>query len=249
MLMALFSFSTPDELADAVCEIFRNHIAGLNRHREQINLAFSGGTTPELFFRKLAANQENPDKRTDWKRIHIFWVDERCVPPGHRDSNYGMTQDSLLSSLNMDKDQIHRIHGEEDPLKSALRYENEIRDVFQKPTGIPVFDWIFLGMGEDGHTASIFPDRPDLLKSPRLCEVSRHPVSGQSRITLTAKVITNSRRISFLVTGDSKSRVIRQILLREPGADRYPAFHIVPENGDLDWYLDTSAANQLNLKK
>jgi len=247
--MALFSFSTPGELADAICEIFRDHIAELNRQKGQINLAFSGGTTPALFFRKLAANQEYPDKKTDWSRIHIFWVDERCVPPGHRDSNYGMAWNSLLSVLNLNKHQVHRIHGEDDPQEEALRYENEIRQVVQKPKGMPVFDWIFLGMGEDGHTASIFPDRPDLLESPRLCEVSQHPGSGQFRITLTGPVISHSRRISFLVTGENKSRVIRQIIKPGPEAKRFPAFHIIPVNGDLDWYLDSSAANLLNIKK
>ncbi len=131
--MALFSFSTADEMSDAICDIFRNHIAELNLQKEQINLAFSGGTTPELFFEKLAARQKNPETTTDWSRIHIFWVDERCVPPDHQDSNYGMTRDSLLNALNLPKNQIHRIHGEDDPQKEAVRYENEIRLVFQKP--------------------------------------------------------------------------------------------------------------------
>jgi 6-phosphogluconolactonase len=245
--MALFSFGTGDEMADAICGIFRNHIAELNLHRAQINIAFSGGTTPALFFEKLAARQKNPETATDWSRIHIFWVDERCVPPGDKDSNYGMTRDTLLGSLNLGKDQVHRIHGEDDPNQEAIRYENEIRLALRQPRGTPVFDWIFLGMGEDGHTASIFPDRPDLLESSGLCAVSVHSGSGQYRVTLTGIVIMNARRISFLVTGANKSLVIRQIMENEPEAERYPAFHIKPVNGDLDWYLDASAANQLNI--
>ena len=244
--MALFSFSTMDEMADAVCNIFRNHIAELNLRKEQINLAFSGGTTPELFFEELAANQRNPETTTDWSRIHIFWVDERCVPPSHQDSNYRMTRDLLLSALKLRKNQIHRIHGEDDPQKEVVRYEKEIRTVFHQPAGIPVFDWIFLGMGEDGHTASIFPDRLDLLESPSFCAVSHYARSDQYRVTLTGPVIMHARRISFLVAGANKSLVIRQIMLNEPVAKRYPAFHIRPVNGDMDWYLDASAANQLN---
>lgn len=245
--MALFSFSTRDEMADAICGIFRNHITELNLLRAQINIAFSGGTTPALFFEKLASKQKNPETATDWSRIHIFWVDERCVPPGDKDSNYGMTRDSLLGSINLGKDQVHRIHGEDDPHKEAVRYENEIRLVLGQPLGIPVFDWIFLGMGEDGHTASIFPGRIDLLESPGLCSVSVHPGSGQYRVTLTGNVIMHARRISFLVTGANKSLIIRQIIRNEKEADRYPAFHIKPVNGDLDWYLDASAANQLKV--
>lgn len=245
--MSLFSFSTTDKMADAICEIFRNHIAELNLRKKQINIAFSGGATPELFFDELAANQKSPETTTDWSRIHIFWADERCVPPGHQDSNYDMTRDHLLSALNLQKNQIHRIHGEDDPQKEAVRYENEIRQVFQQPSDIPVFDWIFLGMGEDGHTASIFPDRLDLIKSPSLCAVAHHARTDQYRVTLTGPVIMHARRISFLVTGANKSLIIRQIMRNEPEAERYPAFHIKPVNGDMDWYLDASAANQLNL--
>ncbi len=243
--MALFSFTTQNEMSDAICDIFRNYIAELNRFKKPIFLAFSGGTTPEMFFQKLAARQKNQATATDWSRIHIFWVDERCVPPDHHESNYGMTNHSLLKALNLPKNQVHRIHGEDDPEKEALRYENEIRMVFQEQTGIPVFDWIFLGMGEDGHIASIFPGRLELLESPDLCAVAHHPRSGQSRITITGPLIRNARRISFLVTGENKSGIIRQIIRKEPEAIHYPAFYIRPVNGDMDWYLDSAAAKQL----
>jgi len=244
--MALFSFSTMDELADAICETFKNHIAELNLRKDQINLAFSGGTTPQFFFDKLAAKQRNPETMTDWSRINVFWVDERCVPPNHDDSNYGMTRDHLLNALHLHKNQVHRIHGEENPLTEALRYEKEIRQVFQQPSGIPVFDWIFLGMGEDGHTASIFPDRLDLIESPSLCAVTHHAKSNHDRVTFTGPLIMNARRISFLVTGANKSTIIRQIIREAPEAKLYPAFHIRPVTGDMDWYLDASAANLLN---
>jgi 6-phosphogluconolactonase len=244
--MALFSFSTMDELADAICETFKNHITELNLRKDQINLAFSGGTTPQLFFDKLAAKQRNPENMTDWSRINVFWVDERCVPPNHNDSNYGMTWDHLLNALHLRKNQVHRIQGENNPHTEALRYEKEIRQVFQQPSGIPVFDWIFLGMGEDGHTASIFPDRLDLIESPSLCAVTHHAKSNQDRVTFTGPLIMNARRISFLVTGANKSTIIRQIIREAPEAKLYPAFHIRPVNGDMDWYMDAPAANLLN---
>lgn len=243
--MALFSFTTRDEMSDAICDIFQNYIAELNLRKKPIFLAFSGGTTPKHFFEKLAARQKNPGTASDWSRVHVFWVDERCVPPDHKDSNYGMTSHSLLEALNLPKGQVHRIHGEDDPQKEAIRYENEIRMIFQKPNGIPVFDWIFLGMGEDGHTASIFPDRFDLLESPDVCAVALHPLSRQLRVTITGPVISNARRISFLVTGENKSALIRQIIKEEPEAKRYPAFYIKPVNGYMDWYLDSYAAKQL----
>ena len=245
--MALFSFSTPDEMADAVCNTFGTYIKELIQCKEQIHLAISGGTTPRLFFEKLAACQKDASTSTDWTRIHIFWVDERCVPPGHVDSNYGMTRKLLLDDLKLPENQVHRIHGEDDPVKESRRYEHEIRSVFQEPAGMPVFDWIFLGIGDDGHTASIFPDRLDLIESKDLCAVARHASSDRFRVTLTGPILKNARRISFLVTGAKKSEIIRQIILEEPVAKRFPAFYIKPKNGNLDWYLDASAAKQLNL--
>lgn len=245
--MTHFSFSTLDELTEAICENFHRHLARLNRRNKQINLAFSGGSTPGTFFDKLAANQKNPDKRTDWSRVHIFWVDERCVPPGHPDSNYGMTENRLLRNLDLDKSQIHRIRGENEPVSEAVRYAEEIRQSFHQDTGIPVFDWIFLGMGEDGHTASIFPDRLDLFEALSVCEAVLHPLTGQYRVTLTGSVILQADRISFMVTGEAKSNIIRQIMNKEPGAERYPAFHITPVRGKAHWFLDALAAKQLKL--
>jgi 6-phosphogluconolactonase len=247
--MKPFSFSTRDEMTKVLCNKFHRHIARLNIRKKQINLAFSGGNTPGAFFDALAASQKNIETRTDWSRVHVFWVDERCVPPGHPESNYGMTEERLLRSLKLDKSQIHRIRGEDEPVAEAIRYEAEIRQAFHQPEGIPVFDWIFLGLGEDGHTASIFPDRLDLLHSPILCEATRHPVTGQYRITMTGPVIMQADRISYLVTGEAKSTIVSQILNNEPEAAGYPASNIRSLKGKVHWYLDAAAAKQLNPEK
>jgi 6-phosphogluconolactonase len=246
--MTPVSFSTPGKLTEALCADFHRHMARLNLRKKQINLALSGGNTPGLFFDRLAAEQQNPDNRTDWSKVHLFWVDERCVAPMHPESNYGMTERKLLRFLDIDKSHIHRIRGEEEPGSEAVRYGAEIRHTFHQYSGIPVFDWIFLGIGEDGHTASIFPDRLDLLQAAEICEATRHPETGQFRVTLTGPVIRQADRISFIVTGEAKSTVIRQIMNREPEAARYPANFILPLKGKADWYIDADAAKQLNLK-
>jgi 6-phosphogluconolactonase len=247
--MKPFSFSSTDELSEVLGNKFYRHLARLNIRKKQVNLAFSGGRTPAAFFDILVSNQKNPETKTDWGRVHVFWVDERCVAPDHPESNYRMTAEHLLRPLNLDKDQIHRIRGENEPGAEAIRYAAEIRDAFHQSEGLPVFDWIFLGMGEDGHTASIFPDRLDLIHTPALCAVTSHPVTGQFRITLTGQVIMQADRISYLVTGSEKSTVVRQIIQDEPEAAGYPAKYIRSVKGKVHWYLDADAARQLNSEK
>jgi 6-phosphogluconolactonase len=247
--MAVNTYSTVDELTEALSKAFQNRMARLNQSQKQINLAFSGGSTPGAFFDKLAADQQNPITRTDWRRIHLFWVDERCVPPTHPDSNYGMTRDHLLYALDLRDDQVHRIRGENDPASEAVRYAGEIRKAFNLTGGLPVFDWIFLGLGADGHTASIFPNNLELFHSEELMAVTRFPSSGQFRVTLTGPVVMQAKQVTFLVTGGSKSEIVRQIIGREPGAERYPAYQIQPVNCAADWYLDAPAAKQLNIQE
>jgi len=246
--MALFSFPALDELTEALCDKFQKYMAGLNLKKETITLAFSGGVTPAAFFDRLADFQNIPEKRTDWTNVHVFWVDERCVEPGHPESNYTMTRNHLLNALGLDKSRIHRIRGENEPHLEAIRYADEIKRIFNRNSGMPEFSWIFLGVGEDGHTASIFPDRPDLLHSDSICEATRHPVTGQFRVTLTGPVIMHARRITFLVTGHSKSTVIRHIMTKDQEGLRYPAFYI-NSRANCDWYVDAEAAKQLNLQE
>ena len=146
----------------------------------------------------------------DWSFVHFFWGDERCVPPDDPESNFGMVNSGFLSKIDIPAINIHRIRGEEDPSTEAVRYSSEIVNYTRTTCGLPVFDQIILGMGEDGHTVSIFPSNSEMLYSEKICEVATHPLSGQKRITITGKVINNSDVVTFLVTGHSKADVVER---------------------------------------
>lgn len=237
-----FCFPTDEELAVALCYKFCNHVSALGKVQPRICIAISGGRTPALFFKHLADGKDITGEVPDWKKIHLFWVDERCVPPDHPDSNYGMTAKNLLLKVPIPAGNIHRMKGENDPESEERRYSDEIYRYTARGNGLPVFDWIFLGIGSDGHTASIFPDRPDLMNSVNICKAVKHPLSGQDRITLTGRTIINAIRITFMVTGKSKSKVIRQILEGEPGSEKLPAGHITKFAVNSEFYLDEEAA-------
>jgi 6-phosphogluconolactonase len=226
-----------------MADLFRHDVAEALTKNNSISIAFSGGNTPKVFFEQLATEPH----AVPWDKIHIFWTDERCVPPDHADSNFGMTNKSLLRKLNTIPVNIHRIAGENDPPYEANRYSDEIRSYVTLKDGLPVFDWIFLGIGDDGHTASIFPDRMDLFHTDDLCAVVKHPQSGQARITLTGRSILNAQRISFMANGETKSLVLKDIFDRNLKATFYPAFHIQSSHSNVDWFMDMEAAKYLNI--
>ncbi len=187
----------------------------------------------------LAKDYKN---KIDWMKVNIFWVDERCVPPDDEESNFGMTKKILLNKVSLPESNVHRIFGENEPQKEAIRYSEIIKYNLNFKNGFPVFDLILLGVGDDGHTASIFPDQMKLLNSKNICGVAIHPVSRQKRITLTGKIINNAERIYFLVTGKSKAIIISEILNKKDGYLKYPAAHINSDSGNVSWYLDKDAA-------
>lgn len=157
-----------------------------------------------------------------------------------------MTNKILLSKIKIPGNNIHRIFGEALPESEAIRYSEEIRNNIKLNNGLPSFDLILLGMGDDGHTASIFPDQMNLLKSIQVCAVAVHPESGQKRITLTGKVINNAEKIFFLITGKGKAGVVSEILEERNDYMKYPASHIHTDKNYPYWYLDKDAASLLN---
>jgi 6-phosphogluconolactonase len=167
------------------------------------------------------------------------------VSPDDRESNFGMAKKALFSKIVIPSANIHRIHGEDDPHEEAARYSGEISEYTGKRDGLPVFDLVILGLGEDGHTASIFPYNIMLMKSEKVCEVAAHPLSGQKRITLTGSAINNAARVTFLVTGIKKSGIVEKILYKDATSLNFPASMIVPAYGDLIWFLDKEAASLL----
>ncbi len=232
-------YKTPQALAEALAhDIFLNIMQTLKQQR-YFSIALSGGNTPKLLFSVLSKGEFGA---IPWDNVLLFWGDERCVPPDHPDSNFGMSSQYLLQNIVIPENNIFRIKGENEPAKEAERYSQVISEHLQVSNGLPVFDLVLLGLGEDGHTASIFPDQMEMLKSDLICEVAVHPENQQKRISLTAKVINKARSVIFLVTGASKASVVTSILNHHDQAEKYPAAHISPSQGELHWYLDEAAA-------
>ena len=219
---------------EAVASAFADFLQKEITKAEKINIALSGGSTPKVLFDILAKKYAD---KIDWKKVHFYWGDERCVVPNDNESNYKMTNEKLLQHINIPPENIHRVLGENDPTEEANRYGNLIEwNLFLKD-GLPIFDLIILGMGSDGHTASIFPHEIELLEVDKTCAVAIHPESGQRRISLTGKVINAAKQVHFLVTGASKNSVIKEIFSKTGNYKNYPASYIE----GADWWMDEAA--------
>lgn len=232
-------YETPEETARVVAELILAKAKEKTKQSLPFNIALSGGSTPKLLFTLLANEYVNS---VPWHFVRLFWVDERCVPPTHPESNFGMTYDSLLTHVPIHDSNIFRMQGEDNPIKEAARYQKMLEKELPLQDGFPIFDLVLLGMGDDGHTASIFPDNMDLLQSDQAVAVGIHPVSGQERITLTGKTILEAKQVVFLITGSSKTTVLREIIKHEAKGERYPAFYIAKNAKAADFYLDKAAA-------
>ncbi|MDD4107972.1 MAG: 6-phosphogluconolactonase [Prolixibacteraceae bacterium] len=233
-------YRNPKKVAKAVARELRNIFAESSRPR--FDIALSGGNTPKKLLKLLA---ENYNESLPWNLIHFWWVDERCVAPDDNESNFRIANDLLFSQVLVPEQNIHRIRGENNPEAEAERYSMEISENLEYSNDSPVFDLVILGMGEDGHTASIFPDRLELVNDKRICLATKHPVTGQNRITLSGSVIKNAARIFFMVTGEAKAPRISEIMNNEEAAKLLPAYYLEPENGILIWFLDEPAATKI----
>lgn len=225
-----------------VAEEFSKYLIEKSGTQKAFHIALSGGSTPKIVFDVLA---EQFSKDINWNNIHLYWGDERCVEPTDAESNYKMTVEHLISKVDIPEGNIHRIKGEEDPKEEAKRYGALLEEELPKELGLPQFDLVILGMGDDGHTASIFPHEINLWVSPDNCEVATHPESGQRRVSLTGRIINNAKTVAFLVTGESKAEKVKVIVDREEGYLEYPASHVAPKTKDLVWFLDAAAAKLL----
>ena len=189
-------------------------------------------------------------EKIDWSKIHFYWGDERCVPPEDDQSNYKMTVEHLFSKVAVPEANIHRILGEAEPSGEAMRYANLLEINLRRIAGIPQFDMVmifasFYGMGDDGHTASIFPHEIDLWEAKDHCVVATHPDSGQKRVSLNGKVINMAKTVGFLVTGASKAEKVKAVIEKTEGYTAYPAALVEPVSRKLIWFLDQEAAAAL----
>lgn len=222
---------------------FSKFLANFMEGRDVVHIALSGGSTPKIVFDVLVSSFKD---KIDWAKVHFYWGDERCVPPTDAESNYKMTFEYLLSKIELPEANIHRIKGEDDPKEEALRYSKLLDAKLPHVDGIPQFDLVILGMGDDGHTASIFPHEIQLWDSDMNCEVAIHPDSGQRRVTITGKIINHAKTVAFLVTGAGKSEKVRIITQRESGYEAYPASLVNPSSNELVWFLDEDAASEIS---
>jgi 6-phosphogluconolactonase len=204
----------------------------------KVTIALSGGSTPRAIFDELS---ESFADKISWDKVCLFWGDERCVSPTDRESNYKMTKDHLLSKVSIPEGQVYRVEGELEPGEAAKNYERVLKEVLPLNKDLPEFDIMLLGMGDDGHTASVFPYEIELWDKKELCVVATHPVSGQKRVSLTGDVINNSKEIYFLVTGENKAEKLDEILNRKAGFEKYPAAKV----DNPIWLVDNDAARLL----
>lgn len=242
-------FKTAEELAVELAKKLQEEIEKKSKLNEKYFLSLSGGSTPKVLFKILAALPFS--REIKWNHVHLFWGDERCVPPGDVESNFGMTKNILLDKIEIPEENIHRVVGEAKPEEEAIRYSEEIKNTVSIEKSLPRFDCILLGMGEDGHTASLFPGKELNSVSQNICGVAEKTISTshgeniQKRISLTRDVICNSENIYFLVTGDKKAKTLAGIIKESPDSNNYPASGIHNINGYSEWWIDEDAASDI----
>jgi 6-phosphogluconolactonase len=208
------------------------------------NLGLSGGSTPRKVFQYLPEFEKW--KRIPWDIVHVFWVDERCVAPDHIESNFLLAYNLMLKNISIPEENIHRICGENDPFIEADRYADELEKHFTLDRGKnPSLDWIFLGVGADGHTASIFPGSFLEKSTSQFCGATIHPDTGQDRISLSMPVINAAKRITVIVSGQDKASIVSKILSPSSEENDFPAGKIRPLTGNIEWALDKLAASKL----
>jgi len=232
-------FPTAEALADAVArhvaKCAEESIAATGR----FILALSGGSTPEAAYQRLTTD----DRRlaTDWRLIHILWGDERCVPPDDPRSNYRMAKEALLDRVPIPAEHIHRIRGEDDPERAASDYERELRRLL--PDG--EIDLVLLGLGEDGHTASLFPGQSAVHQTERWVRAVPAPDGKLWRVTLTPGIFNRAKNVTFMVAGATKAQTLQRVLEQPSNPDALPAQAIDPAQGRVTWMVDEAAASRL----
>ena len=211
----------------------------------QFTVVLAGGSTPRGLYSLLAS--EDYQREVNWDKVHIFWGDERAVPPNHPDSNYLMAHQTLLDQVQLPAKNIHRIHGELDPKEAANQYVLELTSFFApSPGGFPQFDLVLLGLGEDGHTASLFAGTKALLEKTRWVAENHVPKLNEWRITLTPPIINASKNVMFLVSGERKAKALRGVHEGNQRAEKFPAQMIQPMAGEIIWFIDKSAGALLH---
>ena len=235
-------FETADEVAHAAAEQFVERAQNSSRISGRFAVALAGGTTPRRMYELLAGNQFR--NAIDWTTVQLFFGDERFVPSDHPESNYRLASDALISQVEIPSVNIHRIEIQADATSSATRYESELHHFF-KDVDVPRFDLVLLGLGEDGHTASLFPNTNALNVTDKWVVANFVEKLESYRITLTARAINAAANVMFLVAGANKAPAVSAVLNGPFQPESLPAQLIKPEAGTLTWLLDAPAASLL----
>jgi 6-phosphogluconolactonase len=234
------------ELARAAAEEFSRRAGEAIRTRGRFSVALSGGSTPRRLFALLADPAEPFRDRIDWRAVHLFWGDERHVPPDHPESNFRMARETLLDRVEIPAANVHRMHGEEpDAARAAALYEDELRSFFG---AMPRFDLVLLGLGADAHTASLFPGTAAVREREHWVAAPWIEKLGTFRITLTPAVFDRAAAVIFLVQGDEKAGALRAVLTGNRDPDCVPAQAVHPLDGEILWLVDRAAARELDTK-
>jgi 6-phosphogluconolactonase len=238
-------FKDLEELSRAAAELFIEQAAQSTTERNRFLVALNGGSTPNRLFQLLATEYR---ERVDWPKVHVFWGDERCVPPDDPGSSYRQAWDVLLSHVPIPEANIHRVKGELAAAAAAEEYARLLQEFAEPPLNWPRFDLVFLGMGEDGHTASLFPGSPVNVSEPTMPVTAQYQDRPAHRVSLTPLVFNSAHVIGFMAMGEKKAQTLAEVLSDRYNPELYPAQRIELKAGRLIWLVDEDAASRLPRK-
>ena len=235
-------FKDTELLSQHAAEIFAEQVAQSITARQRFLVALNGGGTPIRLFQLLATDYRD---KVDWSKVHIFWGDERYVPPDDPGSCYGQAKEILLDFIAIPEQHIHRIKGELEPVTASMEYAQTLKSFAEDGLEFPRLDLVYLGMGEDGHTASLFPGSSVDVTESTLPVTAHYQDRPANRVTLTQLVFNQARMIVFMATGEKKAVTLAEVLSDRYNPELYPAQRIDPKNGELIWLVDEDAAGKL----
>lgn len=238
-------FPNLETLSHGVAVLFSDLVKEKVHERGEFLLVLSGGSTPQMLYRLLSAPPHSTN--IPWKKIHFFWGDERCVPPQSNKSNFKQAHQLLLSKVNVLDENVHRIKGELEPENAARDYQQTLTKVAPNNRTYPRFDLVFLGLGSDGHTASLFPGKMSPLETQEPVIAVKGDYQGRpaNRVTLTPIAINNAANVMFLVSGKDKAKALKETITGDRDLKSLPAQRIQPSDGNLMWIVDKAAASEL----
>ena len=238
-------FKDLEKLSHHTAKIFIEEAARAINERGRFLVVLNGGNTPTRLFQILATDYKN---KADWNKVYIFWGDERCVPPNDPGSSYGQARDAFLRHVSIPDSNIHAVDTSFKPVEAAKKYALTLNQFTSPPLDVPRFDLVYLGMGEDGHTASLFPGSPVQVTETVISVIANYQDRPANRVTMTQLVFNQARMVVFMATGEKKATTLVEVLSDRYNPELLPAQRIDPQNGELIWLVDESAADKLPRK-